>query len=139
MNLTQYQIALIIAEDAHFGQTRRDGTPYITHPMRVAETFDYDQVVEKSVAILHDTIEDTIVTEEYLRARNLSDEIVDAVVALTKRKGQSYLQYLVVVKSNPIATKVKIADMIDNLTDAPTEKQKKKYTTGLMFLAGVYK
>ena len=58
--------AFTYADAEHKGQLRKDGTPYITHPLAVAEIvadlgLDADSVI---AALLHDTIEDTNATHE---------------------------------------------------------------------------
>ena len=62
--VTQVQDAFIVARDAHEGQARSSGEPYITHPVAVATILadmhlDYETI---SAALLHDVIEDTPVT-----------------------------------------------------------------------------
>lgn len=69
-----------------------------------------------------------------LFARGIPECVVTAVEILTKRKGLPYLEYLYGVRANPIARKVKIADMLSNLADNPTPKQIRKYAEGLLFL-----
>ena len=122
-----------IAICAHQGQTRRDGlTPYIEHPQAVAarmSTFD-----EKGVAWLHDVLEDTGLTDQDLLDKGVPQRIVDGVTYMTKREGESYIDYLCGVRNNPLSKAVKIADMLHNLSDAPTRKQVIKYAKGLLFL-----
>jgi (p)ppGpp synthase/HD superfamily hydrolase len=126
-------IAQAIAERAHSGQFRRDGiTPYIKHPQDVASRVETEE--QKIVAVLHDTIEDTELTLDDLRAVGFPEEIVNAIAAMTKTEGQDYDQYLIGVKSDPLARVVKIADMNANLSDSPTERQIEKYHKGLAFL-----
>ena len=60
-----YDKAVQIATRAHAGQHDKAGEDYILHPLRVAERCESPKA--KIVALLHDTIEDTDVTEEYLR------------------------------------------------------------------------
>jgi (p)ppGpp synthase/HD superfamily hydrolase len=136
---------IMFAVNAHEGQTDKIGEPYILHPLRVM--MDCNSMVEKVVAILHDTVEDTDVTLEDIRAlfvsnRTFADTVVDAVDAITKKKGQSYDDYLNIVKQNPIALSVKLADIRDNMSPIrqyrlPLEKQialKAKYMKAIMLL-----
>jgi (p)ppGpp synthase/HD superfamily hydrolase len=102
------------ATRAHSEQKRWGGEPYIIHPRSVAQRLS--DPIDKVVAWLHDTLEDTKVTENALR-KEFSDEIVNAVVALTKKPGESYLPFVLRSKSNPIACRVKIADIKHNLGD----------------------
>lgn len=66
------------------------------------------------VAILHDTVEDTDVTLEALRAE-FPTSIVEAVDCLTKRAGEEYQAAIERVATNPLATTVKLLDLHDNL------------------------
>jgi len=115
--------------NAHAGQFRRDGTPYHTHPIAVAEMMDTDE--EKIVALLHDLIEDTHTTAAELTQLGYSYPIVKAVIRLTKESGQPYNAYLARIAIDKLATKVKIADMFHNISDSPTQRQKEKYYTGI--------
>ena len=124
--------AQLLATKYHQGQYRRDGvTPYIHHPAAVAASFESDYC--KSVAWLHDVLEDTEADLGELPAA-FPDEIVDAVIAITKKNGEDYQQYLERVAANPLAKMVKIADIKHNLSDSPIVKQIEKYTKALRFL-----
>ncbi len=128
---------IAIAEDAHAGQFRFDGvTPYLTHVRGVAETFSPLEIGTRAVAWLHDVIEDSKgrYTAVVLLDKGVPVWVVAAVVALTKIDGEDYDTYLVRVKSNPIACRVKIADILYNLGDTPSRNQVKKYTKALKFL-----
>ena len=131
---TQIELCKSIATAAHSGQFRRDGkTPYIVHPKAVVDRVvgDTDAV---SAAWLHDVIEDCDETRTSLQEKGVPSNVLDAVEAMTKTKGPSYEEYLARVRGNPLARKVKIADMLANLSDGPTERQIKKYAHGLLFL-----
>ena len=75
---------------------------------------------------LHDVVEDTDVTVNDLKEAGFSDEVVSAVSTITKKAGEDYEEYLNRVKQNPIALRVKIADMEHNSDISripnPTEK-----------------
>jgi hypothetical protein len=104
--------ALQIAAGAHDGQKDKEGLPYILHPLRVmARVEGLDAQV---VAVLHDVIEDTVVTADDLRAAGFSEALVGAVLCVTHRKGESYADYVVRCKANPVARQVKIADLQEN-------------------------
>lgn len=105
-------IALAIAKKAHAGQVDKAGVDYIQHPLYVASQVTTEQ--EKAAAILHDVIEDRDVTVADLLAYGLSNKVVTAVQTLTKKKGQSYQEYLEKVKSNNLARVVKLADLKHN-------------------------
>ena len=120
-------LALRIATQAHLGQVDKLGNDYIGHPIRIAETFP-DNSDLQSISYLHDVLEDSGETEEGLKAL-FPSHIVDAVVAITKKQGQSYDDYLGQVKANEMALAVKLADIEDNvnrlykLTDAATKER----------------
>ncbi len=123
--------AISIATSAHENQVDKGGKPYIEHPLRVMKQMTTDAA--RIVAVLHDVIEDSDYTLDDLVAAGFSEEIVQAVEALTKQKGEPYKKYLQRIKTNPIAIAVKLADLQDNmdLTRLPTiteediERQKK--------------
>ena len=105
--------AIQIAVEAHRGQKDKAGAPYILHPLRVMMSFNSEK--EMTVAVLHDVIEDSDWTAEQLRDEGFSKEIILAVECVTKRKGESYEDFVERSKRNPIARKVKIADLEDNM------------------------
>ena len=84
--------AFSFADNAHSGQLRKDGTPYITHPLAVAEIvadleLDTDSII---AALLHDTIEDTGVTHEEI-AKRFSPAVADLVEGVTKLTRVQYV------------------------------------------------
>jgi (p)ppGpp synthase/HD superfamily hydrolase len=114
--ITQEQLlerAVELAVAAHIGQRDRQGQPYITHPLRVMARVQGTR--EKIVAILHDVVEDTAWTLEQLREAGFPPEIVHAVDCVTKREGEVYEDFVTRSASNPIALRVKMADLEDNM------------------------
>lgn len=123
-----------IATESHEGQFRRGGViPYIEHPRAVASRVRGDAEAE-AVAWLHDVIEDCEHTEESLTQAGIPIRCVEAIVLLTKTRETAYEDYLGKIEASPLATKVKIADMLSNLADNPTKKQIEKYAKGLLRL-----
>ena len=120
----QFQIALELAVEKHKNQTDKAGNPYILHPLHVMENVNSKE--GKIVAILHDIIEDTDITEDYLFKIGLSKRIVDAVVALTRSEDMDYQEYIKNLGSNPLAKEVKLADLEHNmdLKRLPTLEEK---------------
>ena len=133
--MTLTALAKKIATDAHRGQTRRDGTPYIAHPARVAALVAHHGEVVEAVAWLHDVIEDTSYSAIDLHRMGVPWEVVSAVKDLTKVEGGDPDAYLARIKASPISRAVKIADMLDNLSDKPTESARVRYLEGLKLLA----
>lgn len=132
----ELKTAIKVANLAHSGQYRRDGlTPYIEHPKAVA-SFLGESADEKLLAVawLHDVLEDSSFTVDDLLSFGIEKDVVQAVQILTKRKGESYLDYLEKVAQNRLSRIVKIADMKSNLADEPTDRQIEKYNKGLKFL-----
>jgi (p)ppGpp synthase/HD superfamily hydrolase len=116
--MSQIETAISIALDAHKGQVDKAGAVYILHPLRIMGKMSND--AERIVALLHDVLEDSSYTAKDLLAEGISGDLVDAVIALTKvfdSKGVpiAYEKYLIQVKSNPLACRVKLADLEDNM------------------------
>ena len=103
--------AMNLAYAAHHGQVDKGGVPYIFHPIHLAEQMDDE--VSTCVALLHDTLEDTAVTLQQLQ-REFPAEVVDAVTLLTHGEGVDYFDYVRTVKGDPVAAKVKLADLRHN-------------------------
>ena len=126
-----YDKALLIAKRAHAGQKDKAGQDYILHPIRVAERCDDPRA--KIVALLHDTIEDSDVTADYLREEGFTEEIAEAVLAVTRREGENYDDYVRRAAQNELGRMVKRADLEDNmdirrlpeLTDCDVERLRK--------------
>lgn len=103
--------AINIAYNAHMGQNDRFGIPYIFHPFHLAESMETED--ECIAAILHDVVEDTNVTFEELE-KEFSSTVIDALKLLTHDKSVPYDEYILNLKDNPIAKKVKLADLMHN-------------------------
>ncbi|MCA6573448.1 MAG: GTP pyrophosphokinase [Pseudanabaena sp. M158S2SP1A06QC] len=114
----------MIATKAHDGQFDKAGKPYILHPLAVMAQMD--TLESKIVAVLHDAIEDSDLKITDLVQQGFPDFIIKAIAAITKLVGEPYEDYILRVKSNPIAYKVKIADVTHNMDLSrianPTEK-----------------
>lgn len=127
--LTQVEIAKRIATAAHDGQKRRDGSPYISHSERVASMLT--QTSEIAAAWLHDVIEDTNTVEADLQQNGVEKEVIRAVNLLTKRNDCSYEDYIEAISLNSIARRVKICDLLHNLSDAPKPEKVAIYANSL--------
>lgn len=106
--------AKAIATSAHEGQVDKAGKPYIEHPIRVmnmGKTMD-----EKIVGVLHDVVEDSEWTFEMLEKEGMPKEVVDALKCVTKlSENEDYDHFIARVKTNPLAVKVKLNDLKDNM------------------------
>ena len=106
------EIAMRIAAKAHEGQTDKSGYTYIHHPLHLAEQFyDENSVV---VALLHDVAEDTSVTLDDLTTLGFNPSVLQALDLLTHREGVPYMDYIGKIKENPLARRVKVADLKHN-------------------------
>jgi len=136
-NLTK--IALRIAYDAHQGQTDKAGLPYVFHPFHLAEQMETeDEVV---LALLHDVIEDADVTLDDLRSQGFPEHVLTALSLLTHNDGSDYMAYVACIKGNPLAAKVKLADLRHNsdntrlgVVDEWAARRVEKYRKAIAFL-----
>jgi len=104
--------AILFAFDAHRGQYDKSGLPYITHPLHVAESMESED--ECVVALLHDVLEDTDITVEDLTQIGISDRQIAALRLLCHDDSVPYLEYVQAIRADPIARKVKLADLHHN-------------------------
>ena len=98
--------------EAHAGQVDKCGIPYVNHPLHLAEQMQTED--ETVVALLHDVMEDCGKTVDDLRALGISEDAIAALDLLTHRKGVPYFDYVDALKGNPLAVKVKLADLQHN-------------------------
>lgn len=111
--MNELESAIKIAVNAHEGDTDKGGNTYIRHPLRLMEQMDTQQ--ERVVAVLHDVVEDSAYQLETIED-SFGVEISEAVSALTKSDEADYLEeYIPELATNPLARKVKKADLRDNL------------------------
>ena len=137
--MSKLELAYAIALAAHKGQVDKVGVDYINHPLTVSKNCNTEN--EKIVALLHDVLEDTLVTKEDL-LQFFDTEIVEAVCLLTHKEEDSYMDYLAKIKANPLAKAVKIQDLkhnmdlsrIPNPTEKDFERNENKYKPALNYL-----
>lgn len=136
------EFAKNLAIKAHEGQFRKGGKPYITHPEAVALMLEQRIPVENKVRDIcialgwaHDVAENTNILFGELRERmeviGFSTHDVYAFLTplalLTHVKSQTYLDYIMAVKTDSIATTVKLADICHNMSDLKPGHQLDKY------------
>ena len=132
--------AKAIATIAHRFQTDKIGVPYMEHPRRVAAKLDGPKHI--AAAWLHDVVEDCDITAKDLAAAGISDEVISAVVLLTRTEDNKDDRYYEAIRENPIALAVKLADIADNTDPGRTvrlepkdrERLAEKYKTALQLL-----
>ena len=106
--------AKAIATSVHEGQVDKAGKPYIEHPMRV---MNMGKTVEEKIAgVLHDVVEDSDWTFEMLEKEGIPKDVMDALRCVTKlSEDEDYDHFIERVKTNPLAVKVKLNDLKDNM------------------------
>ena len=135
------QKAMKICFEAHREQKDKGGMPYVFHPFHIADQMDTEK--ETCVALLHDVIEDTDRTLDLLAAEGFPFDVLKALNLMTHDSGTPYLEYVERLSTDPIAKKVKMADLRHNSTRARlkqyTEKDEKrlqKYLDAQAILTG---
>lgn len=104
--------ALKICFKAHINQVDKTGVPYVFHLFHLAEQMDDEESV--CLALLHDVVEDTSMTFEDLINEGFSEKIISALRLLTHLDSTPYMEYIQKIKENPLAKKVKLADLRHN-------------------------
>lgn len=122
----QLLLAPRVAARAHANQKRKDGSPYIAHPIRVAlrvssmigQYGEGMNLEAQIVAILHDVVEDTDVSPDDLRELGFNESVLHSLDAVTKRPGETYADFILRCKgAGSVAVAVKLADIDDNMED----------------------
>lgn len=140
------KLATNVAFRAHEGQVGKDGLPYVTHPLHVAESMPDE--TSTCAALLHDVVEDTDITTDDLRALGIPEEVIRVIDVLTHRRGETYDDYVRRVARDPVARVVKLADLRHNMdetrlgmtpeeaaSDAGTLRRRAKYARALDILS----
>lgn len=130
--------ASVVARYYHSGQKygERDYMYHLDSVYDKVAKLGHADITHRTVALLHDILEDTSCTYEILK-REFGKEIARAVWDITKHEGQSYDMYIEQVKGNPISLAVKIADTCCNLEESLKSSDKiriLKYSKQLVLL-----
>ena len=104
--------ALAMCFEAHRDQVDKSGLPYVFHPFHLAEQMDDEASV--CVALLHDVMEDADYTVDDIRVLGMPAAVIEALLLLTHDASEPYLDYVARVARNPLAAKVKRADLRHN-------------------------
>lgn len=130
-NLKQTLIALAVARHFHNGQYRKDGMPYIVHPLKVCSTlinYGIDDDTTLAAALLHDLLEDCsdklpLKGRELITEYHLSQEVLDIITLLTKESGLDEYElsvYFKKIERNCKASLIKLSDRLHNSTSLYT-------------------
>ncbi len=131
---SELEVAQLLAIEAHEGQLRKDGSPYTRHLELVASKVDGQDA--KVIAWLHDVLEDTDTTVADLQSNGISQTNIEIIQMLTKKREQCFEDYIDLIGRFELARKVKVADIIANLSDNPSNKQVVKFSKALIKLCG---
>ena len=131
--------ALKLCFEAHKNQLDKSGLPYVFHPFHLAEQMeDEDSTI---VALLHDVVEDTPYTLGDLENFGFSPRVIEAIRLMTHERGVPYMQYVARIRENPIARRVKLADLRHNSdlsrldhVDERARKRAEKYREAIKLL-----
>ena len=136
-NLTKQ--ALKLCFEAHKEQVDKSGIPYVFHPFHLAEQMTDEATTV--VALLHDVVEDTELTFDDLEKQDFGEEIISALKLLTHNDDTPYMDYVAKIKTDKIATTVKLADLKHNsdlsrldVVDEKALNRKEKYEKAMKFL-----
>lgn len=117
--------AIQIAINAHAEQKDKAGKPYILHLLRVMNSGQTE--TEKICGVLHDLVEDTGYTFEDLKKEGFSNEVIEVLKCVTKvSDNENYEDFINRILTNPIAIKVKLNDLKDNMDITRLTKIKSK-------------
>ncbi len=138
--VAQVHHAYLFSEQAHIGQFRRNGDPYVTHPLAVAHILCDMHMDHHSLmaAMLHDVIEDTGVSKDAL-AKEFGDEVtalVDGVTKLTQvhfnskaeAQAENFRKMILAMTHDVRVIVVKLADRLHNMRtlDVLTVEKRKR-------------
>ena len=133
--------ALKVCFDAHKEQLDKSGLPYVFHPFHLAEQMTEE--LSCTVALLHDVVEDSDYSLDDLAKMGFDGRVIEAVALMTHTEDVPYMEYVEKIKTNPIATAVKLADLrhnsdssrLDTLTEWDL-KREAKYKAAIALLEG---
>ena len=105
--------AITIASEAHQGQSSINGEPYILHPLRLLIKAKSNE--ERIIAVLHDVIEKSNISLADLKNKGFDQNIISSIDSLSRRKSESYVDYIGRLMQNRISVKIKLFDLADNI------------------------
>ena len=131
--------ALRLCFEAHKDQTDKSGLPYVFHPFHLAEQMPDE--LTTVCALLHDVAEDTDITLEEIAAMGFPPAVIEALSLLLHDGETEYMDYVRALAENPLARRVKIADLKHNcdtsrldVVDEQVKARVKKYKQALRLL-----
>lgn len=129
--------AVLNATMAHAGQLDKGGKPYIFHSLRVMLAVQGHGEEAVVAGVLHDVVEDCGITLETVENR-FGKDVRGIVDAVSRRKEESYYDFIRRAKVHPVGRLVKIADLKDNLAPdrmcPATQHLRERYARSLEIL-----
>lgn len=137
-NLQKVDAAIKMSIEAHKGQTRASGEPYVLHPIAVAEILAELKLDTASIitALLHDTVEDTHITLTNIQEQFGSEiaKLVDGVTKLAKieyqpehiKQAENFRKLLLAISEDIRVLLVKLADRVHNMRTLSYFENKEK-------------
>lgn len=124
-NLKQTIVALSVARHFHEGQYRKDGLPYIIHPLKVCSTlinYGIDDDITLAASLLHDVLEDCgdklpLKGQELVTEYHIDKEVLNIITLLTKESGLDNYElniYFKAIEGNCKAALIKLSDRLHN-------------------------
>ncbi|MFH1136041.1 MAG: GTP pyrophosphokinase [Pseudomonadota bacterium] len=132
--------AIVLATLAHHGRKDEAGQPYILHPLRVM--FRLKTPLERMAGVLHDALENSSLSPRDLRKWGYPAEVLAALRVLTPSPRQGFKEYIIAIKKDPLARRVKLADLADHLEvlgpdDNPGDRaRRERFKKARAFLLG---
>ena len=105
--------AITLACKAHQGQSSTNGEPYILHPLRLLVKAKSNE--ERIIAVLHDVIEKSNISLADLKNKGFDQNIISSIDSLSRRRSESYFEYIERLMQNKISVKIKLLDLADNI------------------------
>lgn len=137
--MSRLEHAISIAASAHASSLADDNEPYILDSPRIMLSLATNE--ERIVGVLHDVVEKTGWLLDNLRTEGFNKTILDAIDSVTRRDGEEYFDCVERTKANKLGTRMKIADLNDNIhkvksheMSGNTEEKLKKYERALSIL-----
>ncbi len=121
-NQQMLSVAIRLAADNFAMELDKGGKPYIMHCLHVMHNVDQSDPEMMCIAVLHDIIEDTNVTPEYLSNMGMSEGVVRGVERMTHLEGETYDDYIGKVSQSLSTIIIKMADIQHN-TDVTRLKE----------------
>lgn len=104
--------ALKLCFEVHKNQLDKSGMPYVFHPFYLATQMSDE--ISTVCALLHDVVEDSDYTLDDIQKLGFPSEVTDALSKLTHDAATPYMEYVREIRTNPIAKRVKLADLMHN-------------------------